>query len=194
MAVAMSMKRMGPQIEPSGLTAEELDQFCGKALVVPYHALPKDENVPAECMKAFEVPTVTGQGALKLLPPERHVLPGHGTSAAPPMSVPEASMNQNDLLSAGKDEIGLAWKVGPVKPVSVAQPGQDAAYQLLWRGIARLDLLHSAGGTFVRGVDSAGRHDRILLPWFFTSHRADRTNAPSAWRSLRALPVVGDQS
>jgi hypothetical protein len=79
------------------------------------------------------------------------------------MPVPEAAMNQDDLLPTGKDEIGLTWQVGSMKSIAVSEPGQNTTDHLFGRGIARTDPLHSTGGLLVSGVAPGGSHDRILL-------------------------------
>jgi hypothetical protein len=87
------------------------------------------------------------------------------------MPVPEASMNQDDLPSAGKHEIGLTWQVGSMKSVAVAQPGEYTTDYFFGRGIARTDQLHPTGGFLVCGVSPGGFHGRILLRPFWTSHQ-----------------------
>jgi hypothetical protein len=110
------------------------------------------------------------------------------------VSVPKAPVNQNDLLSAGKNEIGLAGQVGSMKPVSVAEAGQDAAHQLLWHGIARPDPLHSSGGSFVSGVAVADRHDRILLRLFSVTHRAGCISGLIVRSRVPQAAKLGDQA
>ena len=179
--------------DSTGLTAEEHGQLGGKPLVVRNETLPNDENLPAEFPEPFQVAPVTSQRALELLSPERHVLRRHGASPASSMAMPETPMNQDDLVSTGKNEIGLSRQVGSVKPVSVAEPGQDGANHLLRLGIARPDPLHSTGGCLVRDVEPVSRHARILLRFFYPIHSVASVSSVIAWDGLRKMARVGDQ-
>ena len=187
------MRKSDAHFDNDGLSAQKSGELGGEPLVVRNEALPEDENFPAEFPEPLQVSPVTSQGALELFPPERHVFPRHGASAASPMPVPEASMNQDDLLSTGKDEIGLTGQVRSMKSVSVSEPGQHTTDHLFGRGVARTDPLHSTGGFLVSGVDHCGRHDRILLRPFLTNHCAASIRNRVVWDRLRPGERLGDE-
>lgn len=85
-----------------------------------------------------------------------------GTAESTAMGVPETPMDENRLLAARKDEIGLTGQILPVKTVTVAEAVQQPAYRPLGTRVFASDSLHDAA-TLVLGVGirhSAGNDTR----------------------------------
>lgn len=179
---------------PVRLIAEERGQLGGKLLAVRNEAFPEDKNFPAEFPEPFQISAVTSQGTLELLGPESHVLSWHGASLAPPMPVPKASMNKDDLLPTWKNQIGLPRQVGSMKSVTVAEPSEDTTNYPFRRGVARTDPLHSAGGLLVSGVDPDGGHGCILLRPTQAIHWAVRIDGRGVLGRLALGERLGEQT
>ena len=88
-----------------------------------------------------------------------------GTAESTAMGVPETSMDENRLLAARKDEIGLAGQILSVKTVTIAEAVQQPAYRPLGTRVFASDGLHDAAtlllGTGIR--HSAGNDTRWTL-------------------------------
>jgi hypothetical protein len=61
------------------------------------------------------------------------------------MTVPEATMHQDDRLPFGQYHVWLAGQVFPVQPEAIAQPVQRPPHLYLWQRIRRADPAHDRG-------------------------------------------------
>lgn len=73
------------------------------------------------------------------------------------MAVPEASMNKQDGAILRKNQIGLAWQTGNLKPKTEACPVQGAAHRHFGPGVPASDARHHArAGCLVNDVCQYG--------------------------------------
>lgn len=68
------------------------------------------------------------------------------------MAVPETTMYENELLAPYKHNVGIAWKVFPVKPVAVAIGMKTLSDGDFGSGIFAAYSTHDAAALFV-GLD-----------------------------------------
>lgn len=66
------------------------------------------------------------------------------------MTVPEATMDQDDGIEAGKDQIGLARKAFVMEPVAEPSFVEFCPQQALGQGVLAFDAGHHSGAGFGR--------------------------------------------
>jgi len=91
---------------------------------------------------------VAGLVARELLLPEPDVGLGHGRPLAAFMLVPEAAVNEDHGLPAGKHDVRGAGKVATVEPEAVAQSMEQPADTKLGLGVFLLNQPHDSTSFF----------------------------------------------
>jgi hypothetical protein len=131
------------------------------ALLVPQFTLPKNQCLPSGATQCVQSPSVKHLIAFDFLDPVSAIILMHARSACAIVSVPKASMDENDLPPSRKDHIGFAGEILTMEPVTAAHAMSEATHHkfrrrvaaftahspaaLLWRFIHRLNSIFKLG-------------------------------------------------
>ena len=124
-------------------------------------ALPQDDGVPAEEAELDALPYVALAVALYLGLPEGGVCLGEDEVRAIFVSVPEASVDEDDCPIFLQYDVGCAGQALDVHPIAETAGEEVAAHHHLGLRIAASDALHASPPLF--GCQSVGHGEYYVL-------------------------------
>ena len=98
------------------------DQFETAQLALPYH-----QDAPAQPRQLALLDEIPFPVAIELGAPELDARLRRARKRTARMTMPEATVHEDDLPPAREDEIRSARQLPPVEPISVAKPVDQAA-------------------------------------------------------------------
>jgi hypothetical protein len=84
-------------------------------------AFPHDEDLPSQTPEFRDGPLIPRDVGVKLRQPESFSCLGRGCPMTPFMTMPEAAVNDNDLLESREDKIRGAGEIAAMKAKSKAE-------------------------------------------------------------------------
>src|ERR1035441_7400081 len=109
--------------------------------------LPYDSDMPTLGLQSSDATGISQTVTGDLLLPIVLICFWHPRSAHAIMSVPEASVNENDLPKSRKDHIRPTREILPMEPIAVPHGVDQAAHYHLWFGVFTLDRAHGSAAS-----------------------------------------------
>ena len=101
--------------------------------------------------------------------------------------MPEATMNEDDLVSGTEDNVGLSGQVASVQPITIPHTMEKPSHQQFGSGVATLDRPHGPRAQFGRRVHArrigVGFDSRWMVSW--RTIRVVLTVSASWWATLK---------
>jgi len=105
-------------------------------------ALPHDTNLPLISPQSSDVPKVAASVRRQFGNPELPLRFRESRKRATRMTVPEATVNEDNLPVLGENKVGLSRKTGNVESESVSARMDDFPHQEFWFCILAADERH----------------------------------------------------
>jgi hypothetical protein len=123
-------------------------QLSLESFSIGQFTLPNHEDPPSGLSQCQDVFSISFNIPAEFCLPEINVALRHVTLPAPFVTVPEATMDENDGLSFSEDNIWLSREVLPVQPESKPRAMQHGANLNFRRSVAPFDLPHIPTASF----------------------------------------------
>lgn len=97
---------------------EKFGEFANQRLEVPNLALPYDENLPPKQLQFAEIARISIPVASEFRGPEVEARFWR-TAVAATVSMPKTSVNEDNLLAAGENNVWGSWKALYVQTIAI---------------------------------------------------------------------------
>ncbi len=104
---------------------------------------PNHKHVPTQAPKSLRHAAISSDVAIELFRPKFHARLWHRRSFALCVAMPEAAMHEYDGFEPGKNDIGAARQILPVKAKPKTQGMSDAPHRYLGRRVRLPHLRHT---------------------------------------------------
>lgn len=134
------------------VTGDSRVQKCAKAVLeaidILRPALPYGKHFPARISQLLKISFVPFHIRQSLCAPELGVCCGRNPSVFAPVDMPEASVHEDELLSAGENDVRPARQIAPMQAKAEPHSVNDRSHQELRCGVLSLDRRHVPAALF----------------------------------------------
>lgn len=107
-----------------------------------YVALPNHEHLPAQILERGLFPRVTASVLPVLALPKLDIAPRPAPAVCAVVSMPEATVHEDDFAARRKREVRMTRKVGGMQRVPITEPMQSRAHDEFWLGVLPANSRH----------------------------------------------------
>ena len=172
---------------------KELANAVRESLVCGYFALPNHKRIPTQLQESSTVLTIAVSVAPQFRSPVLTIRlrSMRALTIRIRMTVPKASVNEQDLSPTGKDQIGTTGQIVSVESVTIAHTVHQAADRKLGFRVLAPNRPHSSAAGLRRYAVHHANLEGPCQTWFRLWNGGVRARSAYRSRPVMALPCIG---